>query len=75
MPTNEDALNYLEAQIPELAKSAVTVAYWQTLAAGQSVLESDQGTIYEVFPDGTRKAIKEIEAPVPVDPSRKVQLG
>lgn len=75
MPTSEDALDHLESQIPVLSESAVTVAYWQTLASGESVLESDQGTIYEVFPDGTRKAIKQIAAPVAVDPARKVTIG
>jgi hypothetical protein len=75
MATSEEALNYLESQIPALSESAVTVAYWQTLASGESVLESDQGTIYEVFPDGTRKPVKQIAAPVPVDPTRKVTIG
>jgi hypothetical protein len=36
---NEAELNFLEEHIPELAEAATTIAFWQTLASGQSVLE------------------------------------
>lgn len=62
----EKEIAHLEQHIPELAQAAVIQAYWQALAAGSSVLESDNGVIYEVFPDGTRKAVKTIEPPTPV---------
>lgn len=58
MENNEKAIEYLEAHIPELAEAAVKQAYWQTLAAGNSVLISDNGVLTEVFPDGTRKIIE-----------------
>ena len=56
-------IDYLEEHIPELAESAVTQAYWQSLAAGNSVLESENGIIYERFPDGSSKMVKTIEPP------------
>ena len=59
----EREIQYLEEHIPELAESAVTQAYWQSLAAGNSVLESENGMIYERFPDGSSKMVKEIEPP------------
>lgn len=62
----EKEMEHLEKHIPELAETAVTQAYWQALAAGSSVLESENGVIYEVFPDGTRKALKTIEPPTSV---------
>jgi hypothetical protein len=62
----EKEIEHLEKHIPELAETAVTQAYWQALAAGSSVLESEDGVIYEIFPDGTRKALKTIEPPTPV---------
>ena len=65
MTIKEEAMQFLEAHIPELAESAVKQAYWQALAAGSSVLESDNGAIYEVFPDNTRKLVKMIEPPTP----------
>ena len=63
MPTSEKTMRFLEEHIPELAQSAVTQAYWQALASGSSVLESDNGVIYEVFPDGTRKLVKTTTPP------------
>ena len=62
----ERTMQYLEEHIPELAESAVTQAYWQTLAAGNSVLESENGTIYERFPDGSSQVVKTIEPPTTV---------
>ena len=56
----EREIQYLEEHIPELAESAVTQAYWQSLAAGNSVLESENGIIYERFPDGSSQIVKEI---------------
>lgn len=66
MAIQEKEIEHLEQHIPELAETAVTQAYWQALAAGSSVLESENGVIYEIFPDGTRKALKTIEPPTPV---------
>ncbi len=63
MPTAEKTMQFLEEHIPELAQSAVTQAYWQALASGSSVLQSENGAIYEVFPDGTRKFIKTTTPP------------
>ena len=62
----EQEIQYLEEHIPELAESAVNQAYWQSLAAGNSVLESENGIIYERFPDGSSKMVKEIEPPTPI---------
>lgn len=66
MPNSEKAMQFLEEHIPELAQSAVTQAYWQALASGSSVLQSENGAIYEVFPDGTRKLIKTTTPPTVV---------
>lgn len=74
MSDPEKVMLHLEEQIPALSRSAVTVAYLQTLAAGDSVLESEQGAIYEVFPDGTRRLVKQISAPTPVEPGRKLRI-
>ena len=65
----EKELDYLEEHIPELAKSAVRQAYWNTLASGKSVLVSIDDAIYEIFPDGTKKFIKKNK------PGKKVKVG
>jgi hypothetical protein len=68
MSDQENAILKLEDQFPALSGVAFTAARAQTLASGQSVLQSDQGFIYEVFPDGTRKLVKKIEPPTPIVP-------
>jgi hypothetical protein len=74
MPDIESSIEYQEEQIPALAQAAVTRAYWDTLASGQSVLETDNGKIYEAFPDGTRRFVKEIEPPIPVEYGQKIAI-
>ncbi len=59
MRRNEKEIEYLEKHIPEMAKAAVKQAYWQALGSGSSVLVSDNGTIKEVFPDGTTNITQE----------------
>jgi hypothetical protein len=70
----EQEIQYLEEHIPALAQSAVTQAYWQSLAAGYSVLESEDGIIYERFPDGSSKMVKTIEPPTPIAIGARRQL-
>lgn len=71
MPLSEKSMQFLEDHIPELAQSAATQAYWQSLASGNSVLQSEKGVIYEVFPDGTRIIVKKITPPTPVSVGKK----
>jgi hypothetical protein len=54
----------LESQFPAVSASAFAEAREQVLASGQSVLQSEEGAIYEVFPDGNRRLVKKIEPPV-----------
>jgi hypothetical protein len=72
---SEEEIGELERRIPELAAVAFSEAYWRTLAAGQSVRVSDNGFIWEVFPDGTRKTIKQIEPPIPVVKGSKLKIN
>lgn len=60
-------LDFLESYIPELANSAVKKAYLDTLSAGKSVIEVIENKIYEIFPDGSKKYIKDIEQPIKTD--------
>jgi hypothetical protein len=71
----ENKIDELERRFPESAADAFAQAYQKTLAAGLSVLVSDNGFICEVFPDGTRKMIKQIEPPTPVVKGSKLELG
>jgi hypothetical protein len=76
MTDPEDAMDYLEQQIPGLSAAAVDVAYWQALAAGQAVLVSGEGGIYQALPDGTRKLVKAISTkPLSVPVGTRVKIS
>ena len=62
----EKVIDYLEEKIPELAVLAMKHAYWQTLASGSSVLAIQDNILVEVFPDGTKKIIKQLKPKVQV---------
>jgi len=74
MLEEEKNIRELETQFPQLSGSAFMAAREQTLASGQSVMQSDRGVIYEVFRDGTRKRVKEIEPSTPVVLGSKITL-
>ncbi len=70
----EEESNELDRRTPEWAEVAFAQACRRTLAAGHSVLVSDNGIIYEVFPGGTRKMIKQIEPPTLVVKGSKLNI-
>jgi hypothetical protein len=74
MHDQEKIIEDLEAQIPRLSGVAVKLAYERALASGQSVYESDKGAIYEIFPDGSRKFVKNIEPSQPVKPGQIITI-
>lgn len=71
---SDQDIQKLESMLPPASGSAFAAARAETLASGQSVLQSEQGVIYEVFPDGTRRRVKEIEPPTSVVPGSKVTI-
>jgi hypothetical protein len=73
-PDSDQALDYLEQQIPNLSAAAVDVAYWQALAAGQTVLISEEGGLFQVFPDGKKQLIKPTAPPVSVPIGTRVRI-
>jgi hypothetical protein len=54
----------LESCFPAVSGSAFAEARGRVLASGQSVLQSENGFIFEVFPDGQRTLVKKIEPPI-----------
>jgi len=63
---SDQDIQLIESQFPAVSGSAFAAARKQALASGQSVLESRDGVIYEVFPDGRKVPVKKIEPPTPV---------
>lgn len=62
----------LENEFPTLAGAAFTAARSDALASGQSVMQSENGVIYEVFPNGARRERKQIEPPTFIEVGTKV---
>lgn len=71
---NDREIESLEAQFPAASGVAFSNARAQVLASGQSVLQSEGGAIYEVFPDGQRRFVKTVEPPSTVIVGSKVIL-
>ena len=70
---NEDQkIEALETQFPAISGSAFMKAQARdlVLASGQSVLQTRNGVIYEVFPDGRSKPVKKVQPPVRLVPGR-----
>ena len=70
----EVELNNLEEFIPNLAQGALQKAYLDTLAKGNSVLIVIDNSIYEVFANGDKKKIKDVEPMIHVDTNKKIKL-
>jgi len=64
----------LEAQMPALSGAAFITARDQVLASGQSVLQTEDGVLYEVFPDGRKVRVKTVEPPTTVVSGSKIAL-
>lgn len=60
---SDQDIQKLESEFPPVSASAFAAARDRVLQSGQSVLEADNGVIYEVFPDGHREARKKIAPP------------
>ena len=74
MSEPEKIIHDLETKFPALSGQAFHDARAQTLASGQSVWESEDGVIYEVFPDGRRVERKRIEPPFPIPAGTKAVI-
>ena len=74
MADQENHIDILESQFPAASGSAFVAARETVLASGQSVLQSEQGCIYEVFPDGRRVLVKKIEPPTSVVSGSKITI-
>ncbi len=67
---SEKDIQQLENQFPLVSGSAFVAARQEALENGLSVLQSENGVIYEVFPDGHRREVKRVEPPSRVVPGR-----
>ena len=73
-PKSEAEIQQLESHFPSVSGSVFASARKRVLESGQSVLQSEGGSIYEVFPDGRKQFVKAIEPPILVASGRKFSL-
>ncbi|MEI8386811.1 MAG: hypothetical protein WCG76_04355 [Verrucomicrobiota bacterium] len=57
-----------------MSGQAFATARDHVLASGQSVLQSERGTIYRVYPDGRKEVVKQIEPPTSATPGSKFTI-
>lgn len=74
MPEQENDIVKLENLFPPVSGSAFAAARDVVLNSGQSVLQSENGCIYEVFPNGEKKFVKKIEPRVAVQIGQKILI-
>ena len=74
MSDDEKKTLILEARMPALSGQAFIAARDQVLASGQSVLQAENGMLYEVFPDGRKVPVKPMALPVPVVSGSKIAI-
>jgi hypothetical protein len=74
MSDYEINIERLETQFPAMSGSAFAAARELVLASGQSVLQSEQGCIYEVHPGGQKTLAKRIEPPTAVVAGQKITI-
>ena len=71
---SEQEIQKLEALFPTLSGVAFATAREEVLKSGQSVLQSENGVLYEVFPDGHRVEIKKIPPRTAVITGQKIRI-
>ena len=71
---SDDEIQELESQFPAVSGVAFAEARKRVLASGQSVMQSQDGVLYEVFPDGRQIVVKNIEPPIVVEPGTVFHL-
>lgn len=74
MAEQENDIVKLEDLFPPVSGYAFAAARDTVLHSGQSVLQSENGCIYEVFPNGEKRFVKKIEPPVVVKVGQKITI-
>jgi len=74
MSDQEKQIEQLEMQFVAASGKAFAEARCAALASGLSVVEAQEGKLYEVFPDGTRRFLKDVAPPVTMKRGQKVAI-
>jgi hypothetical protein len=71
---DERQIDQLEMQLTVASSAVFSKAYDQALKAGLSVMVSEDGAIYEIFPDGRRRLVKTIDPPTMTRAGQMIQF-
>lgn len=74
MAKSKETIGTMERRFIARSGSAFAAASKRSYACGLHNVISDQGTLYEVAPDGSRKFLKHVEPPTPVKRGEKVHI-
>jgi len=74
MKLTEKEIQNLEEQFPYIAETAARQAYFNALSSGHSVLVSEDAKLVEVFPDGNRKIIGQVEPRISIKKGTKFEI-
>lgn len=74
MIKDEKTMRFLEEHMPEQAEAALKLAYWKSLAFGNSVLECKNGSLIKTNPDGTEEFIRKLPPSTRVTPGQKLEI-
>ena len=73
--TDKEYSEVVETAFAPLSGVAFESARAQALESGQSVLQTERGKLYRIYPDGRKEFVKFVPDPVAVTPGQKVFLG
>jgi hypothetical protein len=68
---SEESMRRMEAQIPELAGTAVKRAYWQALTTTGKVMEARDGQLVETTAEGSVRVVRNIAKPISINMGTK----
>lgn len=74
MTDTDNEIQRLESQFPLVSGEAFAAARERVLVSGQSVLQSEDGFILRVYPDGHREVVKQIEPPTLATPGTPLTI-
>ena len=74
MKLTEKEIQDLEEQIPYVAEVSAREAYSSTLALGHTVLIIEDGKLIQVFPDGNKVFIENVEPKIKIQKGIKFQI-
>jgi hypothetical protein len=73
-PEFDTDFDALESVLPLASGEAFAAARLRALGCGQSVLQSEGGFIYEVYPDGRGKLVEITDPPISIEPGQEIRL-